>query len=140
MVGERSCIHPFIEKTQEAFQKGVSLRDALGTIKDYQEKMNGLVTHINQEAAIPHALALSTLGLGLIVANEYARSHGVSFLPDTRNIVGLVPVASISPADNETLWNELDDALINDRGKANEIAHKLNKRYNLPEDGVDLEE
>jgi len=45
---EKTCVHPFIVKTQSSFRAGSSLTDVLGKISSYQKKIRGLVTHTHQ--------------------------------------------------------------------------------------------
>lgn len=96
---ERSCIHPFIEQTQTAFQKSGSLKEAFGNIRGYQRHVVREVHNVSAEAKIPHMIGMSIVGLGGIVLYEYVRAHGIP-LPDSREVVGgILPVASISEED-----------------------------------------
>lgn len=127
MLAERSCIHPFIEQTQKAFQQGVPLREVLKTIKPYQIRINNLVTNVSTEAKIPHAIGMSLVGLGAVVLYEYARTHGAPF-PDPKGIITILPVASItedqrsSPGD---IYTEGLKAIQEKQGVSLEEAHRI---------------
>lgn len=94
-IERRSCVHPFIEQAQNAFNEGESLKEMLGTIRDYQKKVSNLITNISPEARIPHMIGVSVVGLTTLATYEYLRVQGIP-LPDSREIVGSIPVASMT--------------------------------------------
>lgn len=96
---EKSCIHPFIQKTQRAFQKGSTIGNAIGTIKDYQQRVSRKIKNVNPEVKLLHIIGTSTIFLGGIVLYEYARAHGAPFTDSLDIIHGVLPAASISPDD-----------------------------------------
>lgn len=98
---ERSCVHPFIRQAQITFQNGSRLKDVLRSIEPYQQKVNRLVSSVSAEAKIPHAIGMSTIGLGAIVFYECIRAHGAP-LPDSGSVVSFIlPVASFSEGEGD---------------------------------------
>lgn len=79
MTQEKSCVHPFIKRTQLVFANGGSLSQALKEIATYQEKVSRVY---KVDVYLIHAIAVSRFGLGAVVVNEYLRSKGYP-LPDT---------------------------------------------------------
>lgn len=83
MSQERSCVHPFIKRTQSVFADGGSLSQALKEIAPYQDKVSRVY---KVDVYLIHALAVSRFGLGAIVLTEYLRNKGYPF-PDTLKTV-----------------------------------------------------
>lgn len=108
--GGNSCIHPFIDYAQRTFAAGGALSEVLDFIPVYQSKVEEKVRDISYNARIPHAIALSSVGLGIIAVIEYVRSKGIA-LPDSREIVapvvalaGMTPLAKGEKKDPESTW------------------------------------
>jgi hypothetical protein len=80
---ERSCIHPFIRRTQAVLRRTGSLSEALEEIARYQNRAKKVY---RVDVHCVHRLALSSPCLCVLAVYEYLRHRGVP-LPDSRTAV-----------------------------------------------------
>lgn len=83
MKENKSCLHPFIRRSQSIFSRGGSLKDVLSEIPAYQKKVASVY---NVDVYLAHAVAVSRLGLGSAAFYEYLRHRGFP-LPDLTVVV-----------------------------------------------------
>lgn len=94
----RSCLDPIIHRIQLAFAEDRQFIEVINDALTYRGRVESNVTNVSRGARWIRCIAMSTLGLTLLTSWEYLRSQGVP-LPDSREIVGLMPITSISPPD-----------------------------------------
>src|SRR4026208_2501106 len=103
MATERSCVDPFIKRIQAVLQRTGSLRISLREISDYQIRSKRIY---KVDVYFVHALALSTIPLGVLVLYEYLRSRGAP-LPDSRSLIRkIMPAKNLS---DEAVFGKLAD-------------------------------
>ncbi len=103
MKEKKSCIHPFIKRTQGIFSKGGSLAEALSEIPVYQKRLDSVY---KDNVYFAHAIAVSRAGLGTVVAYEYIRSRGLP-LPGLDDLVDMImPLKMFS---ERALFRERED-------------------------------
>jgi hypothetical protein len=103
MATERSCVDPFIKRIQAVLQRTGSLRISLREISSYQIRSKRIY---KVDVHFVHALAVSTISLGILVLYEYLRSRG-SPLPDSRALIRkIMPAKNLS---DEAVFGKLTD-------------------------------
>jgi hypothetical protein len=90
---QRSCVHPFIRRTQSVLTQTGSLRACFREIPGYQARAR---TIYRVDVYCVHAMAVSTTSLGVLAVYEYARYCGLPF-PDSRRIIqSMLPMRNSS--------------------------------------------